>query len=155
MKSLCEHLYCRAESCASDDLRSKIQLRARSVESWLVRLRELTQEYRLELNSSFHRIALRSSKYPLVLKVHLVCHASLSGHPEECIRMRDCTSNIESFAASRPWATVIDWAVFRDGWEAGAQWSVSNRCSCMSDHTASAYNAPSSLASGRACGDKC
>ncbi len=105
----------------------------------------LIEGYKLELHSLVRRIALRSEKSRESFLLHLgpVFHLGPTGLPEECIRMRGCTRDIENFAASRPWATAIEWEVFRDGWEAGARWNQNNRCICTSANTVSSLSAPS------------
>jgi hypothetical protein len=97
----------------------------------------LPQGYKLELRSFLHRIALRSekSRQSFFLRLGAVCHLGQTGLPEECIRMRDCTRDIESFVASHPWATAIDWDHYREGWEAGARWSQNSHCTCTSANT--------------------
>ena len=103
------------------------------------RIHELSVVGRLEVRSLIFRIGLQLGKRR---QFHLVdlgaaCHPDQNGLLSECIRVRDCSADTESFAASRPWATIIDWQVFREGWEAGAQWSRDNQCSCMSTNRTS------------------
>jgi len=87
-----------------------------------------------ELRSLLYRIALLfTERHHLgILPVGAACHLGPTGVPQECIRTRDCTRDIENFAASHPKATVIDWGHFREGWEAGEKWSRYNQCSCTS-----------------------
>jgi hypothetical protein len=51
---------------------------------------------------------------------------------EECTRSRACISDIRSFWASHPWATVVEREIFREAWLAGSQWAAYNPDSCKS-----------------------
>lgn len=89
---------------------------------------------RLEVRNFLHRIAFRFGTPCHLQGVELgrVHHQNASQPREVCIRRRDCSRDIESFAALNPVATAIDWIHFREGWEAGAKWAARNSCSCIS-----------------------
>jgi hypothetical protein len=40
------------------------------------------------------------------------------------IRSLACNEDIERNASNRPWAAPLDWAAYRDSWEAGVEWAV-------------------------------
>jgi hypothetical protein len=90
---------------------------------------------RLEVRNFLHRIAFRFGIpcHQQVVELGRVYHQDDSQAPEVCIRRRDCSRDIENFSALNPTATVIDWAHFREGWEAGAKWAAHNSCSCISE----------------------
>lgn len=49
---------------------------------------------------------------------------SPSGRVFRNIRSLACNEDIERNASNRPWATPLDWAAYRDSWEAGVEWAV-------------------------------
>lgn len=81
-----------------------------------------------ELRSFWLRTRLRYERgygrYPVPFLPS--CYLAPSGDYREDMRSRACMSDIESFLSERPWATVVDQEVYRDGWLAGAEWSVRN-----------------------------
>jgi hypothetical protein len=50
---------------------------------------------------------------------------SPSGRVVRNIRSLACNEDIERNASNRSWATPLDWAAYRDSWEAGVGWAVS------------------------------
>ncbi len=44
------------------------------------------------------------------------------------IRMRSCRDYIRNYAQVRPWATTLDLEIYRDAWQAGAEWAAHNAC---------------------------
>jgi hypothetical protein len=49
-------------------------------------------------------------------------------------RTRACISDIESFVAVHPWATMVDVEMYRDAWVKGAEWSIRTGDSGKSEH---------------------
>jgi hypothetical protein len=88
---------------------------------------------RQEVRSFVHRISLQFGKRYCqpALPIGPVRHRDSAGHLQACTRTHACICGIESFSASRPWATGVDRENYRLGWEAGARWASHNRCSCM------------------------
>jgi hypothetical protein len=60
-----------------------------------------------------------------------------SERPWPNTRSHACIRDIERISSSRPWATPMDWAAYRDSWEAGVQWASSTfDSSSRSEHRA-------------------
>jgi hypothetical protein len=95
-------------------------------------LRIRVEGYKCELGNFVHRIRQRSQRGDLLVRLGPVLRLDSSGQPQPCIRTRDCSASIQSYAASHPWTTVFDWEIYRMGWEAGAKWGESNLDSCRS-----------------------
>lgn len=66
-------------------------------------------------NNDTHRVPIGSAH--LEVRPERLCPNT---HSHACIR------DIERISSSRPWSTPMDWAAYRDSWEAGVQWAVSN-----------------------------
>jgi hypothetical protein len=47
-----------------------------------------------------------------------------SGRVFRNIRSLACNQDIERNASNRPWSTPLDWAAYRDSWDAGVEWAV-------------------------------
>jgi hypothetical protein len=48
---------------------------------------------------------------------------SPSGYLYQNIRTDACIRDIERISSNRLWATPLDWAAYRDSWEAGVEWA--------------------------------
>lgn len=61
-----------------------------------------------------------------------------SGRSYPNTRSHACIRDIERISSTRPWATPLDWAAYRDSWEAGVRWAVSTFDNSLdSEHKAS------------------
>lgn len=97
-----------------------------------------------ELRSFLHRIVLQYKRcyYRDGLDVGPAA-ADQTISPQPCgrnIRTRACSESIESFAVARPWATMVDFEVYRDAWAEGANWAENNIC--KSEHQKLALETP-------------
>ena len=108
----------------------------KTLSAWYRSLAALLQVFGLELRSFVQRIRLRGEKRYRhgLLVLDPVFHREPDARLEECTRTHDCMTDIESFWAAHPWATVLDAETYLDGWRAGAQWAARNPCSCRSGH---------------------
>ncbi len=89
----------------------------------------LLRGFLLELRSFLYRIALRCKRrYDLYGLDVGPLQQTEAGHLRWNTRTRACSEDIKSFAASRPWATMIDLEVYRDAWARGAGWAESSSC---------------------------
>ena len=92
----------------------------------------LLRVFLLELRSFLHRIVLQCKRccYLDGLSVGPAAEdQTISLQPGgRNIRTRACSESIDSFAAARPWATMVDFEVYRDAWVRGANWAESNTC---------------------------
>jgi hypothetical protein len=84
----------------------------------------LVYGFLLEFRSLLHRMALRRERrYDLYGLDVGPCHQiGTDGRLRLNTRTRACNSDIESLAAGRPWATIIDLELYRDAWVKGAEW---------------------------------
>jgi len=69
--------------------------------------------YILLTNKSLHRVPIG----PAYLEAP-------SGRVYENTRSRSCIQDIERISSTRSWATPLDWAAYRDSWEAGVEWAL-------------------------------
>jgi len=78
-----------------------------------------------EMRSLLCRMALQYKRRdgPYILTVDLRRPTDQEGGLRLSIRRHACIADIENFVASRPWATMIDWEVYRDAWAKGAEWA--------------------------------
>lgn len=49
---------------------------------------------------------------------------SPTGRVYENIRAAACIRDTERISSNRSWATPLDWAAYRDSWEAGVEWAL-------------------------------
>lgn len=100
-------------------------------------LKALLRGFGLELRNFGQRIRLRCEKRRRngLLVLDPVFHLEPDLRLRFCTRTHDCMSDIESFWAAHPWATVLDAETYLDGWKAGARWGARNRCSCTPERT--------------------
>ena len=136
---LCEHPRCPELSVLSCGGKSTLPSRVylfranRVLRLWCFARMGQLRGCKREVRSFLHRISLQFGKryHRPILRLGPVLHRDSAGHPQMCIRTRDCIRDIESFSVSHPWATSIELENYRVGWEAGARWASRNRCSCM------------------------
>jgi hypothetical protein len=91
-----------------------------------------------ECRSFFHRTYIvLTSRDTHRVPMGFVYLESPSGRLHANIRVHACTQDIERISSSRQWATPLDWAAYRDSWEAGAEWTLnSSDSSSGSEHKA-------------------
>jgi hypothetical protein len=101
----------------------------------LLRPFPLLRVFLLELRSLVYRIGLQyKRRYDLYgLDGGPLHEKTSSGHLRWNIRTRACSEDMQSFESSRPWATMLDWEVYRDAWVKGAEWAESNFCKSGQD----------------------
>jgi hypothetical protein len=81
-----------------------------------------------EIYSLAHRMALqwRRCRNPYIVIVGPLLERTTTGDLRMNTRTHACRSDIESFAASRRWATTIDLEIYRDAWVKGSEWGENN-----------------------------
>jgi hypothetical protein len=88
----------------------------------------LWHQFLSEMRSLLRRIVLQYKRRgdPYILIVDLRRPTDQEGDLLVHMRRRACISDIESFVASRRWATMIDLEIYRDAWAKGEKWSNRN-----------------------------
>ena len=126
----------------SDDLHSGKEVREPSLRKRVRRLLSgslyhlpLLRGFLLELRSLVCRMVLRYERRCYLYGFSVgPLHQIEGGHLCWNTRTRACILDMKSFEASRPWATMVDWEVYRDGWVKGAEWAERNSCKSGPDN---------------------
>ena len=92
--------------------------------------------FAVELRSLIHRMELlRKRRYYIYgLDLGPYIQQTPDGPRNFYTRTRACISDIESFVAVHPWATMVDVEMYRDAWVKGAEWSIRTGDSGKSEH---------------------
>jgi len=107
----------------------------------------LLRVFLLELRSLVYRIGLQyKRRYDLYGLDLGPLHETLSdGHLRWNTRTRACSLDMQSFEASRPWATMLDWEVYQDAWVKGAEWGENNSCNSRQDKVSREFSSNSGV----------
>ena len=107
-----------------------LAVRYRRTPSWRVRF-PLLHALQREMNSSYHRIGVlsRTQIYRRGVQIGLDYHHDSGGDLIRCREIHAYIQDTQLLSQFVPWLTVVDYALFQEGWRMGSLWASHNSCS--------------------------
>jgi len=124
------HTLCRAASTRAQALAGYLGVLYQRFPSWRVRF-PLLHALQREIRSSCHRIGFlwRTQIYRRGVRIGLDYHHDSGGDLIRCREIHAYIQDTQLLSRALPWMTVVDYALFQEGWRMGSLWASRNSCS--------------------------